>query len=243
MERLQKVLAHAGVAARRKCEELILQGRVQVNGVAVTELGVKVNPVDDKIAVDGKPIQTEPLTYILLYKPTGYITSVTDPEGRPTVMDLVHGVKERIYPVGRLDMDTSGLLLLTNDGTLSNGLMHPSQEIHKVYRATVKGLPGLSAIQRLQTGVLLKDGITATAQVHILKKNPRLSVLQITIHEGRNRQVRRMCEAVGHPVVELERIQLDFLKLDSLEVGQFRHLTSSEVKKLYEHTIEGHSIT
>jgi 23S rRNA pseudouridine2605 synthase len=234
MERLQKVLAHAGVASRRHCEELIVQGRVQVNGKVVRELGVKVNPEKDQILVDGRPIRKEEHVYLLLYKPTGVITSVHDPQGRRVVTDLLKGVKQRVYPVGRLDYDTSGLLLLTNDGELANRLAHPSYEIDKVYRAWVKGVPAAEQVKRLAEGIMLEDGMTAPGRARLLAIAPARdkALLELTIHEGRNRQVRRMCEAIGHPVLSLERIRLGFLTLEGLEPGGYRPLTTAEVERL-----------
>jgi 23S rRNA pseudouridine2605 synthase len=234
MERLQKVLAHAGVASRRHCEELIVQGRVQVNGKVVRELGVKVDPQKDLILVDGRPIRQEEHVYLLLHKPTGVITSVHDPQGRRVVTDLLKGVKQRVYPVGRLDYNTSGLLLLTNDGELANRLIHPSYEIDKVYRAWVKGVPTAEKVKRLATGILLEDGMTAPARAKLLTVSPAKdrALLELTIHEGRNRQVRRMCEAIGHPVLSLERIRFGFLTLEGLEPGRYRRLTTEEVERL-----------
>ncbi|MFD2371819.1 pseudouridine synthase [Brevibacillus sp. GCM10020057] len=234
MERLQKVLAHAGVASRRHCEELIVQGKVQVNGKVVQELGTRVDPATDKITVNGKPIRIEQHVYLMLYKPTGVITSVSDPQGRRVVTDLLKGVKERVYPVGRLDYDTSGLLLLTNDGDLANRLAHPSYEIDKVYRAWVRGVPSQDKVKMLATGIRLEDGMTAPGEARLLKATATKdkALIELTIHEGRNRQVRRMCEAIGHPVVTLERIRLGFLTLEGLEPGQYRPLTSAEVEKL-----------
>jgi len=234
MERLQKVLAHAGVASRRHCEELIVQGRVQVNGKVVRELGVKVNPDTDQIRVDGRLVKLERHVYLLLNKPAGVITSVRDPQGRRVVTDLLKGVKERVYPVGRLDYDTSGLLLLTNDGELANQLAHPSYEIDKVYRAWVKGVPSPTQIKRLASGILLEDGMTAPGQARLLKTAAigDKALLELTIHEGRNRQVRRMCEAIGHPVIALERVRLGFLTLEGLQPGEYRPLTTAEVARL-----------
>jgi len=233
-ERLQKVLAQAGVASRRKCEEIIEAGRVKVNGVVVTELGTKVDPTKDIIVVDGKSISSEEKVYIMLNKPIGVVTTASDPQGRPTVVDLFkEHIKERIYPVGRLDLDTAGLLLLTNDGTLANGLMHPSREINKVYRAWVRGKVKVDKIKQLQEGVELDDGMTAPAKVRMMEQSDRESLIELTIHEGRNRQVRRMCEAVGHPVKSLMRKQIAFLKLGQLRYGEWRHLTPEEVTRLY----------
>ncbi|MED4751121.1 pseudouridine synthase [Brevibacillus choshinensis] len=234
MERLQKVLAHAGVASRRHCEELIVQGNVQVNGKVVRELGTRVDPQVDKILVNGRPIRTEQPIYLMLYKPTGVITSVSDPRGRRVVTDLLKGIKERVYPVGRLDYDTSGLLLLTNDGELANRLAHPSYEIDKVYRAWVRGVPSQDKVKKLATGIQLEDGLTSPGEAKLLKSTPtkEKALIELTIHEGRNRQVRRMCDAIGHPVITLERIRLGFLTLEGLQPGQYRPLTSTEVEKL-----------
>ncbi|MBO8163062.1 MAG: rRNA pseudouridine synthase [Brevibacillus sp.] len=234
MERLQKVLAQAGVASRRKCEDLIREGRVQVNGVTVRELGTKVDPQQDEIRVDGRPIRRESYVYLLLYKPTGVITSLRDPAGRPVVTDLLHGVKQRVFPVGRLDYDTSGLLLLTNDGDMANRIAHPSFEIEKVYHAWVKGVPAMKSIRLLAEGVPLEDGMTAPAKARLIREDTAggRALLELTIHEGRNRQVRRMCSAVGHPVLALKRIRLGFLTLDGLTPGQYRYLTEDEVARL-----------
>lgn len=231
MERLQKVLAQAGVASRRNCEEFITSGRVMVNGVVVTELGTKVDPAHAQILVDGKPIKREKFVYILLYKPTGVITSLHDPQGRTVVTDLLQGVTERVYPVGRLDYDTSGLLLLTNDGEWANRIAHPSFEIDKVYRAWVKGIPSSAQINKLATGIMLEDGVTSPGQAVIMEidQGRKRAHLELTIHEGKNRQVRRMCEAIGHPVITLERVQLGFLTLTGLKKGEFRYLSQSEV--------------
>jgi 23S rRNA pseudouridine2605 synthase len=231
-ERLQKILAQAGVASRRKCEQLIVDGRVMVNGRVVTQLGVKANPQKDRIEVDGKPIRKERHVYLLLFKPRGVVTTVSDPEGRKTVIDLIGHRKERIYPVGRLDFDTSGLLLLTNDGTLTHALLHPSRKIDKTYRAKVEGFVSDETVRRLAEGVLLEDGMTAPARVRRLDRANGCTWLEITIHEGRNRQVRRMCEAVGHPVRELRRIRFAFLTLGNLKPGEYRHLTQDEVREL-----------
>ena len=234
MERLQKVLAHAGVASRRHCEELIVQGKVQVNGNVVRELGTRVDPQSDQIVVNGRRIQLEEHVHLLLYKPTGVITSVTDPQGRRVVTDLLKGIKERVYPVGRLDYDTSGLLLLTNDGELANKLAHPSYEIDKVYRAWVKGIPTPEKVKKLATGIRLEDGMTSPGEARLLKTDTKAgrALVELTIHEGRNRQVRRMCDAIGHPVITLERIRLGFLTLEGLSAGQFRPLTTTEVERL-----------
>lgn len=235
-ERLQKVLAQAGVASRRHAEQLILEGRVTVNGEKVTVLGTKVGD-QDHIFVNGKPImRQETFSYYLLNKPVGVITSAKDPQGRPTVVDIFKNVPVRVYPVGRLDFDTSGLLLLTNDGELAHRLMHPRYGVNKTYQVWVRGPVDPRAIDALQHGVLLKDGKTAPAKVKQAPgglKDDRLEVLEITIHEGRNRQIRRMCEAVGYPVMKLERIQFGPLQQDKkLRSGEYRTLTAKEVKAL-----------
>jgi len=230
--RLQKYLAQCGVASRRKAEEYIRDGKVRVNGLIVTELGVKVSP-DDRVEVDGKPVKPENnKVYILLHKPRGYVTTVSDPEGRKTVLELVQGINERVYPVGRLDYDTSGLLLLTNDGDFANLLMHPRHEILKVYIATVKGKPTDEAIERLKTGVRIDDYVTAPAFVKVLNYYENKTKLEITIHEGRNRQIRKMCEKIGHPVIRLKRIAYGNLELGGLKPGEWRFLTDKEVKQL-----------
>lgn len=236
MERLQKVLAKAGIASRRKCEQLILDGLVEVNGRVVSELGVKVDPNKDQIRLSGKEVKAESLKYLLLFKPRGVVSTAFDPEGRKTVLDLVADVQERVFPVGRLDLDTSGLLLLTNDGTLTHGLLHPSHEIHKTYLARVSGQVSNQTVRQLETGVLLEDGMTAPARVQIQRTYAESTTLEITIHEGRNRQVRRMCEEVGHPVESLMRVKLAFLTIGSLKPKEYRELTPLEIERLYDIT-------
>jgi 23S rRNA pseudouridine2605 synthase len=233
MERLQKVIAHAGIASRRKAEELILEGRVKVNGSVVKELGRKVTS-SDRIEVDGIQIEGEEPVYFLFYKPRGVISSVQDEKGRKVVTDFFETIKERIYPVGRLDYDTSGLLLLTNDGEFANLLMHPSNEIDKVYVAKVKGIPTREKLTSLARGITLEDGKTAPAKTKLLSvdKKKDTAIVEITIHEGRNRQVRRMFEAIGHPVLKLKREKYGFLTLNGLRTGEIRELTHHEVKQL-----------
>lgn len=234
MERLQKVMAKAGIASRRKCEELIAAGEVKVNGVTVKEAGWKVNPQLDQIEVRGLKIQLEKKVYYLLYKPVGYITSVGDPQQRKTVIDLMQGIPERIYPVGRLDYDTSGLLLLTNDGDLAFQMTHPSHEMEKEYEALVRGKVNKESLERLRKGVKLEDGWTAPARVRVLAEKGANTLLQLAIHEGRNRQVRRMCESVGHPVLKLKRTRIAFLTIGQLKPGKFRPLLLEEVNQLKE---------
>lgn len=232
-QRLQKYLAAQGVASRRACEELIAQGRVQVNGLTVCEPGVKVVPGRDRVSLDGQEVGGgQRLRYILLHKPAGYICSAEDEKGRRTVLDLIQGVKERIYPVGRLDYDTAGLLLLTNDGELTNHLLHPSHQVEKTYLAQVEGVPDAPALSRLQRGVRLEDGLTAPARARLIRRRQGPSMVELTIHEGRNRQVRRMLEAVGYPVLRLKRTQLAFLDVADLPLGQWRELSPGEVARL-----------
>lgn len=235
MERLQKVIAQAGITSRRKAETLILEGKVKVNGKVVTELGVKVDPKKDKIEVNGIPLEREEPVYYLLYKPRGVISSVSDEKGRKTVTDFVE-TDYRIFPVGRLDYDTSGAIILTNDGEFAQLLTHPKHEIEKVYVAKVRGIPTGEKIKMLRKGVMLEDGKTAPAKVKVLsvdrKKN--VAIIRITIHEGRNRQVRRMFEAVGHEVVKLKRERIAFLDLKGMNPGDVRPLKPIEVKHLRE---------
>lgn len=233
MERLQKVIARAGIASRRKAEQLILEGKVKVNGKVVTELGVKVSP-RDRVEVNGIPLEKEHPVYILFYKPRGVISSVKDDKGRKVVTDFLPEIEQRIFPVGRLDYDTSGLLLLTNDGDFANLLMHPSSEIDKVYVAKVKGIPSREKLKELEKGIMLEDGITAPAKAKLLRadRKKNTAVVELTIHEGRNRQVRRMFEAIGHPVMKLKRERYAFLTLKGLNAGDFRELTPHEVKQL-----------
>jgi 23S rRNA pseudouridine2605 synthase len=225
--RLQKVLAQAGLGSRRACEELIADGRVTVDGVEAL-LGDRVDPETAVVAVDGVPIGIRPgSVYYLLNKPAGVVTTADDPQGRPVVVDLVPS-EPRVFPVGRLDLDTEGLLLLTNDGDLTHRLTHPSFGVEKEYLASVDGEPGRGAVRRLREGVELDDGITAPATVGVVSP----SVLRIVIHEGRNRQVRRMCEAVGHPVRRLVRTRIGPITDRSLAPGDWRELTQAEVRSL-----------
>ncbi|HMM21323.1 MAG TPA: pseudouridine synthase [Selenomonadales bacterium] len=235
-ERLQKIISEAGVASRRKAEELITGGRVTVNGKVVSALGTKVVRGRDTIAVDGKPLGIVKKFYILFHKPKGVITSLHDPEGRKTVADYIADIPARLYPVGRLDYATEGLLLLTNDGELTNALLHPSQEIAKTYWAEVAGIPAEEKLDLLRAGIRLDDGPTAPARVRILDRDEdkNRAQLEIIIHEGRNRQVRRMCEAIGHPVNKLKRVKFAFLTLEGVRRGKYRHLEREEVTRLKE---------
>jgi len=233
-ERLQKVISRAGIASRREAEKLITAGRVSVNGVVQRELGTKVDPERDIVAVDGKPIAAEKKVYILLNKPKGIVTTCADPQGRKTVLDLLGEVPARIYPVGRLDYNTEGLLLLTNDGELAHALTHPSRQIDKTYIAKVKGIPAEEKLDLLRMGIKLEDGLTAPAKVNVVDvdREKNVTTLEITIHEGKNRQIRRMCDAIGHPIKNLKRVRFAFLTLEGLRRGQFRYLSYGEVQKL-----------
>jgi 23S rRNA pseudouridine2605 synthase len=244
MERLQKVLAQAGIASRRKCEEYILAGRVQVNEETVSTLGAKVDPLTDAITVDGKPVKPQTLVYYVMNKPKGVITSVSDPEGRQTVSDYIKDIKERVYPVGRLDYESEGLLLLTNDGELANLLTHPKHHVPKTYHATVRGVPHGSLIEKLKNGIQLDDGITAPAEVEYHDVNPEKneSVIAITIYEGRNRQVRRMFDAIHYPVNRLKRVQFGSLLLSGLPRGKTQKLTPAQVKELQLSVLETHNV-
>lgn len=233
MERLQKVLAHAGVASRRKAEQLILDGKVKVNGKVVTELGTKVSS-SDTVEVEGVKLEKEQKVYYLLYKPRGIISAVVDDKGRKTVADLFPHVEQRLFPVGRLDYETSGLLLMTNDGDFSYLMTHPKFKIDKTYIAKVKGIPTREQLQQLSRGIVLEDGKTAHARVKMqsVDRKTGKAIIEITIHEGRNRQVRRMFDAIGCPVQKLRRDRFAFLTLHGLNAGESRELTPHEVKQL-----------
>ena len=258
--RLQKILSQAGVASRRAAEKLIEEGRVSVNGRTVREMGVKADPLADDIRVDGRRLRApERHRYILLNKPAGVVTTRADPQRRQTVIDLLHGVREYVYPVGRLDYDSEGLLLLTNDGDLAARLTHPRHEVERTYEAYVAGTPDEDAIDRLRRGIPLDGKRTMPAEVKLLSRPaPRKGVpyekgaphegrghekrangvLLITIREGRNRQVRRMCEAVGHPVRKLRRVRIGPITDRRLRVGEWRELTRQEVEKLKSGKVE-----
>jgi len=231
-ERLQKFLARNGVASRRKSEMFILSGRVTVNGKAVTELGMKIDPEKDIVTVDGRKIEkTSDKVYLLLNKPSGYVCTARDEHRRPTVLDLVPKEK-RVFPVGRLDMDTTGLLILINDGTLAYCLAHPRFNVPKTYLAIVKGVPDEQKLEAFASGLVLDDGPTAPCKVRIEKIQQGNAVLRITLSEGRKRQVKRMCQAIGHPVKSLVRIGIGQLFDNTLGIGEYRHLTVAEVEKL-----------
>jgi len=233
-ERLQKILAKAGIASRRKAEELIRQGKVTVDGRVVTEMGIQVDPEQQRIEFDGKPVTVEEKkVYVLLHKPAGYVSTVHDPQGRPIVTELIKGIQERIFPVGRLDLDTEGALLLTNDGELAQKILHPSHEVNKTYRAIVKGKPSKKKVEMLSRGIDIDGRKTWPALVKVLSTGVRETTLQITIHEGRKRQVRKMCEAVGHPVLKLKRMAYGKLKLGNLAPGKFRFLSKKDLQSIF----------
>ena len=232
--RLQKFLAQAGIASRRKCEQIIEAGRVQVNGKTVSAMGVKVCPGKERVTVDGKVVEAaEKDVYILLNKPKGYVTTVSDPQGRPIVTSFLQNVKERVYPVGRLDIDTEGALLLTNDGALTQAILHPSKGVFKTYEAVIKGFPSAASLRILETGVRLDGKKTAPAQVKVLGKEQRTSTVQLTIHEGRKHQVKKMLAAVGHPVQSLKRLAYGKLGLGNLKPGKYRFLTKNDLNLIF----------
>lgn len=232
-ERLQKLISQAGVASRRHAESLITCGRVTVNGQIVTELGTKADPAKDRIAVDGKLLSFGARhLYILLNKPVGYLTALSDNRGRQLVTELLTDVSERVFPVGRLDYNTEGLLLLTNDGEWANRLMHPRNEVEKEYHVRVRGKVNESQLKMLAAGIELEDGKTAPATVKMVKSGDNNDWISITIHEGRNRQVRRMCEAVSLFVVRLKRVRYGSLSVSPLRPGEYRELTQEEARAL-----------
>lgn len=228
-ERLQKYLANCGVASRRKCEELIISGKVKVNGVIVNEVGIKVDPLKDMIEYDGKEIKKkEDKVYIMLNKPEGYISSVKDEKGRATILDIVK-VNERIYPIGRLDYDSSGLLLLTNDGEIYNKIIHPRVEIIKRYVAVVKGEVTDKDKMKFEIGIDIGGYITAPAELKVISYDKGVSTIEIGIHEGKNRQIRKMCAAIHHDVLSLKRISIGEIKLGYLKRGEYRKLNKEEL--------------
>src|SRR5690625_507383 len=233
LERLQKVIARSGVTSRRKAEQLIVDGRVKVNGKIVKTLGVKVSP-KDKVVVDGIPLEKEQLVYYVLYKPIGYISAVSDDRGRKTVIDLFPGVEERIFPIGRLDYHTSGVLLLTNDGEFAHQLMHPKFAVDKVYLAKVTGIPSKKTLEQLLSGV--RDGKDVLKAAHYkldrVDRRRNVSYIEITLHEGKNRHIRRMFEQIGHPVEKLTRLKYGIIDLKKLQPGAYRTLTPHEVHVL-----------
>ncbi|MGB9628624.1 MAG: pseudouridine synthase [Thermodesulfobacteriota bacterium] len=233
VERIQKVLARAGIASRRKAERLVIEGRVTVNGQVVRQLGFKVDPSKDHIKVDGKRILGfEPKITLLINKPRGYLSTVEDPKGRPTIMDLLKRVKWRVYPVGRLDFDSEGLLLLSNDGDLVHRLSHPRFEVPRTYQVKVRGVPEEKELEKLKRGIHLEDGKAKIQSYHLLLSREKNSWLEVVVTEGRNRLVKRIFSAIGHPVLKLKRVAFGPIRLGDLPIGQFRYLTHKEVERL-----------
>ena len=232
-ERLQKILSEAGITSRRKAEKLILQGRVSVNGRVVIELGTKAVLGKDEICLDGKAIKAETEKVVVaLFKPRNCVTTLHDPQGRPTVADLVQSISLRVYPVGRLDFDAEGLLLMTNDGELAHRLQHPRYKVPKTYLVKIRGHPPADALVQLQQGISLEDGITAPAELHVLEDDNKATWLSLTLREGRNHQVKRMCAAVGCPVLKLRRTKIGPIDLGNLRPGRSRRLNPREMRAL-----------
>ncbi len=236
--RLQKFLAMAGIASRRKAEEYIAAGRVQVDGKISTAMGQQIIPGTHTVLFDNCMVEAkEEPVYILLNKPKGYVTTLSDPQGRPIVTSLLRGIKERVFPVGRLDIDTEGALLLTNDGELAQNILHPKYEVFKTYEAEVRGIPSRQAIRSLEKGILLEEKKTAPAKLRIVRRIKGNSLIVITIHEGRKRQVKKMFQAVGHPVQSLKRLAYGNLGLDNLPLGKFKILHQNDIKRIFSKNI------
>jgi len=232
-ERLQKIIAAAGIASRRAAEDLIRRGRVSVNGVVVTEMGTKADLSRDEIRVDGRLISADvSRVYLLLNKPRGYVTTLRDPEGRPIVTDLLQGIEERVFPVGRLDYDSEGLLLLTNDGGFAQRIQHPRYRIPRTYRVKIRGVLTKRELKEIEEGTELEDGFFKPLSVRLERTNPKSSWIVVTIMEGRNRVIRRLFDAVGHPVARLIRIALGDMELGKLREGEFRSLKKKEIEYL-----------
>lgn len=235
MERLNKFLARAGITSRRHADFLIQAGKVIVNGLVVTQMGQKIDPEADLVVIDGKPVKVQPeYLYIILHKPSGYLTTVRDPFNRPTVMSLLPKsyLERRIYPVGRLDLDTTGLLFFTNDGDLALTLTHPRHLVEKIYLARVRGIPDSAALKRLAQGIRLDDGPTAPAKIGLESVENGNAIIKIVIREGRNRQVKRMMSAIGHPVINLQRLAMGPLSLEGLKPGEYRKTNTFELQEL-----------
>lgn len=240
MERLHKFLARCGVASRRECEKIISQGRVRVNGKTISEPGFSVNPEKDKIFLDGKILKPEEKIYIILYKPHGYVSTVKDPQNRPKVTDLLKGIKQRVYPVGRLDYDSEGLLFLTNNGELANFMIHPRYEVEKVYLAVLDAVPKINDLEELQKGIMLDDGKTAPSRIKVVKEAAGKALVEVRIHEGRKHQVKRMFEAIGRKVLNLKRVRMGPLELGRLKPGEYKILSEKEAEKLKKGIMNGH---
>ena len=231
-QRLQKIIAEMGIASRRAAEEIIIEGRVTVNGKPA-EIGMKADPLRDHIKVDGKLlVNPEKKVYFIFNKPRGVLTSLGDPEGRPTVTDFLKGIKQRVFPVGRLDYDSEGMLLLTNDGELAHAVLHPSKKIPKTYLVKVKGVLEKEDMEKLRKGIRLDRTVTAPAKVKPLRKTDNNSWIEMTIYEGKKRQIRRMLEKVGHQVMRLMRIRIDGIEMGKIKPGEFRRLSSEELEKI-----------
>lgn len=231
-QRLQKIIAEMGIASRRKAEELIIEGRVTVNG-KVAVIGMKADPSRDHVKVDGKLLtMPEKKVYYVFNKPRGVVTSLGDPEGRPSVQDFLRGIRERVYPVGRLDYDSEGLLILTNDGDLAHGVLHPSKKIPKTYLVKIKGTLEAEDLDRLRKGIRLDRAVTAPAKVKLLRKTDQNSWIEMVIYEGKKRQIRRMLEKVGHPVIRLMRIRINGIEMGDVKPGMIRRMLPEEVDML-----------
>jgi len=233
-ERLQKILAKAGIASRRNAEELIRQGKVTVDGELITEMGFMVDPDQQQVAYEGRPLaRAEEKIYILLNKPKGYVTTMHDPQGRPIVSSLLKNLPVRVFPVGRLDFDTEGALIFTNDGDFAEGILHPRFEIERTYLARVKGIPTPEKLRQLEQGIVLEGKKTWPARLRMVNKEPGYSTIEITLHEGRKRQVRKMFQAIGHRVVDLKRVAYGGLRLGELASGQFRFLQKKDLDLIF----------
>lgn len=231
-KRIHKILSEMGIASRRKAEDIIKEGRVTVSGRVAT-IGMKVDPAREHIKLDGKLLtKSEPRVYLMLHKPRNVVTSLHDPQGRPTVKDFLKGVKYRVFPVGRLDFDSEGMLFITNDGDFAHAVLHPSKKIPKTYLVKVKGVLEEEEITKLRKGIQLKKRMTAPAMVKKTRKTEQNSWLEITIHEGKKRQIRRMLDIIGHPVLKLRRVRIDGIELGGLEPGALRYLTSEEINRV-----------
>lgn len=231
-QRLQKIIAEMGLASRRKAEELILEGRVKVNG-RVAELGMKADPERDHIKVDGKLlVRPEQKVYYVFNKPRGIVTTLSDPQGRPTIRDFLSKIRQRVFPVGRLDYDSEGMIILTNDGDFAYGILHPSKKISKTYLVKIKGILEEEEMARLRKGIMLDKKMTAPALVKRIRKSEQNSWIEMTIYEGRRRQIRRMLEALGHQVIRLMRIRVDGIEMGDVRPGAFRQMTQPELERL-----------
>ncbi len=232
-ERLQKILAKAGIASRRKAEQLILEGRIRINGRVVSEVGSKADPILDTITCDNRPIVIEEKIYILLNKPAGYVTTLSDPQGRPVVSDLVANIPLRLFPVGRLDLETEGALLMTNDGELGNAILHPRYEVNKTYEATIIGSPAEEKLNILRQGIRIDGVQTRPAQIRVLKRRKEQTQVEVIIHEGKKRQVRKMFQAISHRVLHLKRTAYGNLRLGALPIGKYRILSRNDLKNIF----------